>query len=381
MLLLWLLTVAVIYYGSLYPFQLRPLEHPDQAVAYLLTTVDQWDRPGDLISNVLLYIPCGLFGMLALRRLCSVGIAIVAATVVGTLISGSVELLQFYAGYRNPTFGDIYANAIGSLIGALAGLAGSSRFHPGWLAPLVKHPRSGLLLVLWLGGRLYPYAPTIDLHKYWHALKPLIVSPSLPPLELFRYSVMWLFIAALIQSCYGALRWRSALLLFALAFFAAKVLITDNVIKPADIVGFVLAFALWLVFFAPLHLRYLMLAVPFLALLAVTLLAPFSFSDEALRGYGWIPFKSLMNGSIGVNVQSFCEKTALYGGMIWLLARGGFSFAVATLLTASALSVASYLQIFLPGRSAEITDVVICLLMGVVFAALPRPAPPSRHDE
>jgi hypothetical protein len=267
------------------------------------------------------------------------------------------------------------------VIGALAGLAGSRRFQPTWLGPWAQHPRSALLLTLWLGGRLYPYAPTIDLHKYWHALKPLVVSPTLPPLELFRYGVMWLFISALIHSCYGALRWRYAFPLFAAAFFAAKVLITDNVIKPTDLLGCVLAFALWLVFFAPLRARYLMLALPFLALVLVTMLSPFAFSDEALRSYGWIPFKSLMQGSIGTNVQAFCEKTALYGGMIWLLARGGFSFSIATLLTSCVLFVASYLQTFLPGRSAEITDVILCLLMGIVFSALPRPAPASRHDK
>jgi VanZ family protein len=103
MLLLWLLTLAVIYYGSLYPFDLRPFEHPDRAVAYLLGTTNQWDRPGDLVSNILLYIPFGLFGMLALRERYSATVAVLIASIGGMLVSTSVELLQFYAGYRNPT--------------------------------------------------------------------------------------------------------------------------------------------------------------------------------------------------------------------------------------------------------------------------------------
>lgn len=378
--LVWLLTVSVIYYGSLYPFDLRPLEEPSRAIAYLLGTVDQWDRPGDLISNILLYIPCGLFGMLALRRTCRTGLAILLATLAGTLISASVEFLQCYAEYRNPTFGDIYANAIGSAIGAGAGILASRHFRPAWLEPLLQHPRSALLLVLWLGGRLYPYAPTIDLHKYWRAVKPLFVSPTLPPAELFRYGVLWLFIAALVHSSYGARRWKLLFPLFAAGFFAARVLITDLQIKPADLLGCLLAFVVWLCVFARMHSRYLWLTLPYLVLLAATLLAPFSFSEVQLRDYGWLPFKSLMHGSIGVNVQSFCEKSALYGGIIWLLARGGFSFAGATFLTALLLFAASYAQTFLPGRSAEITDVVICLIMGIVFMSLPKPAARSRHE-
>jgi VanZ family protein len=379
MLFIWLLTVAIIYYGSLYPFELRPLVNPGKSIAYLLGTTGQWDRAGDLISNILLYIPCGLFGMLALRNRCSNAVAIAFATLAGTLISASVEFLQLYADYRNPTFGDIYANAIGSAIGALSGILASKHFRPAWLAPLVDHPRASLLLVLWLGSRLYPYVPTIDLHKYWHALKPLFVSPALPLLDLLRYSVVWLFIAALIHACYGTQRWKFFFPLFAAAFFAAKVLITDLVVKPADLLGCLLAFALWLFVFASTRPRYLLLSLLYLALLLATVLAPFSFSEIQLRDYGWVPFKSLMHGSIGVNVQSFCEKTALYGGMIWLLARSGFFFPIATLLTAGLLFVTTYLQTYLPGRSAEITDVVICLLIGFVFSILPKSPVHSRH--
>ncbi|MBY0341750.1 MAG: VanZ family protein [Rhodocyclaceae bacterium] len=377
---IWLLTVAVIYYGSLYPFELRALENPGQAIAYLLGTTGEWDKPGDLVSNILLYIPCGLFGMLALKERLPASVAIVVATLAGTALSCSVEFLQYYAEYRNPTCGDIYANAIGSAAGAMAGLLASRHFQPAWLVPLVQHPRASLLLALWLGARLYPYVPTIDLHKYWRALKPLVLAPELPPTEVLRYLIAWLFIAALMHACYGAKRWALVFAIFATGFFAAKVLITNLVIKPADLIGCLCAGLLWLTFLARVHARYLLLSLPYLGLLLFILLTPFSFSEVALRDYGWVPFKSLMHGSIGVNVQSFCEKSALYGGMIWLLARGGFSLAVATLLTAGLLFACSYMQIFLPGRSAEITDVLIGLLMGIVFVCLPREAAPNRHE-
>ena len=127
-------------------------------------------------------------------------------------------------------------------------------------------------------------------------------------MQLLRYCVVWLFVAALIHACYGAQRWKLAFPLFVTGFFAAKVLITDLVIKPADLLGCLLALVIWLCFLARNRARYLLLSLPFLALLLATLLAPFSFSEVQLRDYGWIPFKSLMHGSIGVNIQSFCEK-------------------------------------------------------------------------
>ena len=48
--------------------------------------------------------------------------------------------------------------------------------------------------------RLYPYVPTIDLHKYWDALKPVVFHPRPTGYDLFRYTAIWLTIGSLIES-------------------------------------------------------------------------------------------------------------------------------------------------------------------------------------
>ncbi len=53
------LVVLFILYGSFFPFRLR--EGGGDAVAHLLSTWRSWDRRGDLIANILFYIPLGLF--------------------------------------------------------------------------------------------------------------------------------------------------------------------------------------------------------------------------------------------------------------------------------------------------------------------------------
>ena len=59
----------VIIYGSLYPFHFRGVPDSNGPVGALIKT---WRGPfsrGDFVSNVLLYIPYGLFWVQALRRL------------------------------------------------------------------------------------------------------------------------------------------------------------------------------------------------------------------------------------------------------------------------------------------------------------------------
>jgi hypothetical protein len=77
-----------------------------------------------------------------------------------------------------------------------------------------------------------------------------------------------------------------------------------------------------------------------------------------------------MRGSIGVAMQAFCEKFYQYGGLIWLLGRCGIPLPIGTCATALLLLVTSYAECWLPGRTAEITDAVMVLVIGGGFALL-----------
>jgi hypothetical protein len=79
-----------------------------------------------------------------------------------------------------------------------------------------------------------------------------------------------------------------------------------------------------------------------------------------------------MQGSISVNIQAFCQKFYEYGGLIWLLNRTGMGLPSGMLLTAALLLITSVAECWLPGRSAEITDAVMALALGVAFAMLPE---------
>lgn len=73
-------------------------------------------NPADVVRNVVLYVPFGVFGMLTLRRRDTRGIARV--TLIAIIFSSAVEALQLYTTNRVGSVIDIGSAAGGTVIGA-----------------------------------------------------------------------------------------------------------------------------------------------------------------------------------------------------------------------------------------------------------------------
>ncbi len=364
-----LLVTTFIFYGALFPFEYYQRTYPGGPLGYLLSTWQDWDRGGDLLSNILLYIPFGFFGVGALPSRIPSAPRVAIAIVAGTVLSCCMELSQFHDVGRVSTLGDVYADAIGTVIGAVAAaLVGASMRWP-FMRELAPHPTACILLVMFFGYRLYPYVPTTDLHKFWHAVRPMLLAPSLPPYELTRFAITWLFIAVIVHSLYG---YRRFLLLFPLVCgfeFLGRILIVNIALKLTDVAGAGIAYILWALLLRWTPGRFAIVALAFAGMIAAQRLEPFQFT-AAPHDFGWVPFVSIMHGSINVAMQAFCEKFYEYGGLIWLLGRAGVRLPIGTALTMTLLFATSYVERWLPGRSAEITDALMALTIGVAFAVL-----------
>ena len=109
----------------------------------------------------------------------------------------------------------------------------------------------------------------------------------------------------------------------------------------------------------------------FVVLVIVQALEPFRFTATA-RPFTWVPFRSFIYGSLVLNVQSFLEKTFLYGSLVWLAMRAGISWRKAVLACGALVFGLRLLQVYIPDRSAEISDVIILLVVGGVIGLLDR---------
>src|SRR5687768_11970362 len=105
--------VALIAYGSLYPFNLKA-----DVQSGLLEALNQlsWARAGrgDRISNVLLYLPLGFCLYLSLSTRFVRVPSVVLATLCGTLLSLAIEVAQVYVSSRVPSLADLALNAGGT---------------------------------------------------------------------------------------------------------------------------------------------------------------------------------------------------------------------------------------------------------------------------
>jgi VanZ family protein len=364
--------IIVILYGSLYPFDFRV---PPNGIGPLKTFIGTWDKPpgrGDFVSNILLYLPLGVFGSKMLRGHWLVGF--VAIVAIGAILSTSVELTQYYDEGRDTAVSDAYANTLGTALGAFVGATFRGSVRLPFVGEVAANPVPAMLLTAWAAYRLYPYVPVIDLHKYWGALKPLVLTPRFDPLHFLHHVAVWLTGAVLIEALAGARRTLLLYPLFVGGVLFLEILIVSKLLSVDEVAGALSAYVAFLLLVgAGLRQRALVVSLVLAAAILAERLAPFQFGP-ATRAFGWIPFFSFMHGSIDVDVQSFLEKFFLYGNLIWLLVRSGMPLRPAAFLVAAGLFASSWAEIYLPDRSAEITDAILALAIAEVFARMPAEA-------
>jgi glycopeptide antibiotics resistance protein len=118
-----LLTAAVvlaILFVCLYPFQFAVRHGNTNAIG---TLVGSWARPPfatDFILNIALYVPLGAFGALSSRRSRHPWKRVGIVTIGGALLSTAIELAQYFDAARHTAATDLYANALGTFLGAAA---------------------------------------------------------------------------------------------------------------------------------------------------------------------------------------------------------------------------------------------------------------------
>lgn len=133
-----------IVYASLEPFS-PWLPPPPGTPFFLFAPPARWMR-GDIMLNVVAYVPFGLFVAL-LHRGVSPTRRIVSALAIGAAMSFAMESLQMYVPPRIASAYDLVTNSIGALAGALLATAMARN-------PRARHALYGARARLFLPGHL-----------------------------------------------------------------------------------------------------------------------------------------------------------------------------------------------------------------------------------
>ena len=109
------------------------------------------------------------------------------------------------------------------------------------------------------------------------------------------------------------------------------------------------------------------MAAPLLLVwLAVEELRPFHFRNPPFP-FSWIPFEGWFSGSPESYYGVIAAKLFLYTAIVWVLRRTGAPMLWAFLAPAIILAVGEYAQRYLPGRTPEITDLVLLVAGAIVL--------------
>jgi VanZ family protein len=428
-----LLCVACAAYGSFVPLRWRSVgwvEGLRRAAAMPLEPV--WHLfNGDFFTNVLVFLPIGFFAAGALferesRRHHERGQGFVhppllAATVLigSLLLSALLELGQVYIRDRTPSWSDVYAQTLGGTTGAILWkLAGGAtvQWVTGAFGASTRRERFFRLVGIYTAGwASYVMLPTVFPHLA-HPQLHLWISPNDLSRLVLAGPLSVAALSALPVGAYLALLSARPVRWWAAASMAGAGLgllaVADRVQQvgaiPADgqFAAGVLGFSSgWLaVGFGwprtsrcPPRAAFLLLLACLAGLLAVVALcywAPFDFgvSRQALERrvtvlytrapfhrYYWLPPLVALGEIVTLTLLS------MTGSLLMFLASSARGRAPAprttVLVTAAVFAIVEWGQLYLPGRRADPTDVLIAglgaLLGAAVGRALASPSPPQ----
>jgi VanZ family protein len=378
--------IVLIIYGSLYPWVFEARQLPASPLYILLTSwdIDLHSRRflSDVAVNIAIYTPLGMSAHLAFRRFKSVALEFLGPVVLGTLLSGSIEMLQLFTPGRQCSAVDLVNNILGSVLGVFAGFAFTEivDFPATGQGVRVRDKNAVAMLFCWVALLLFPFFPVLSLGVWRAKITGFLQAPLFSPVLVLLSLAEWFAVGRLLVSA-GAkrpLRWLLLLLVLVPVQFA----IVDHNPVPADFVGPVLAVLLFLFFGRGPRANGL---AGIVLLIALTLrgLEPFHFEGPP-QEFSWIPFAGLLGDTWQFAISTLLGKLFQYGTSLWLLSRARLrrselGLPRATILVTIVLAAIEALQTRIPGHVPEINDPLLAVLLGLGFSVLRDRRPPDRE--
>lgn len=377
--LLFVVICLLISYGSLYPFQfdLTAASWHDWS---LLATWTKKSGLHDKLSNLVLFVPYGLVGVLHLRRLSPY--PLLGLILGGFVLAFVLQIAQLYIPARDALLTDALWNLFGLLLGMLPGLLSRGVPWRKWLPKLPPLSVPIALALSWLLYRLFPWIPSLDWQEWKNSLKPLLYqSPNWVP--VLHDLCGWLLCFSLLQT--GLARRLRSLWLWYLVpgIWLLEILIIQNSLSWNTLLGGLLALLLW-----PglgRHHPGLLAGLVWLQILLQGLY-PFHWAPT-VQAFSWIPFQGFLQGAVWTNTLALLEKCFFFGGTLFLMRQAGARPLSSSLLLSLSVAIIEACQQFLLQHRPEITDPLLVLLIAVLLVesptnsgfALPAKPPIMRH--
>jgi VanZ family protein len=360
---LWIAFIIIAALGSFYPFNFQFVQLDGAMLRSLLQSCCTKSGRGDILGNIILFLPFGFTGMFAVRPDTPSGWRLLYVCLIALVFGTALQLVQIYLPSRDESLQDVLWNLIGTVAGAALALLANRYRQFSDDAPLDADIVPLVLIATWLTYRLMPFVPSIDYQLIKDSVKPLF-DPTFTIGNILPDFAAWLVIGYLLRAMHPGGRLDRFLPILILAVFVLEILIVDNKLHASDVVAAVLALTTWPLVQRVAKREEAPLAALLLLNVTVSGLSPFTFSANSST-FNWLPFHGFLSGSMYLNALSAAEKVFIFGSLVYLLRRLSLGYVGSIGLVFIIVFVVELAQTRLPGHTPEITDPLL-----VLFAAL-----------
>ena len=360
----------LVVYGSLYPFS--GWSAPAQPLFYFLAAPipDHLSR-ADILTNVLAYIPLGTLLVGSFRARWAV-FSVVMATFAGTMLSFTMESVQMFLPARTSSNIDLLTNVIGTLAGAIIGLAlrketlfsvNWRRRREEWFETGVASDLALFSIVVWVASQLCPFVPSMDVSSIREGLSPvkatLLTPGSFLALKCASYGLNFtgLGLLAMVVARRGV---RPAFLALAGSILLLKPLIVTRQLSLESLCG--LGLAAILLAIAPQKRSAQTLLAMFCVLSGFVVSELYSLAGGGLHPFNWIPLAGQLDdtvsglGSILDTIWPFMALASL--AILGFGRKRGAALSFGAIFLSLAF-ILEWVQTGIEGRYGDITTVLL----------------------
>jgi len=397
----WLLIayVVLILYGSFYPFSGWVSER--DPFAFLSEGARLRISLGDVVTNVLAYVPLGFLLRRSVFGRMSPILEGAKATIAGVALSICVEMVQAYLPTRVSSLVDVMTNTLGTLIGAsLATFLHSDhgltralrRVYQKWIVQGGVANIGVFGLALWALVQVLPLVPSLDVGKFRHALAPLarlIANPG--ELDRWRVLAATLSYFGMTVVARGVIRpdrpYFAAFAGLCVALLLAQIPLMSRALEGESMLG--CGLGLFLAGATPrLRAQHSAHLAFFLIFAAYCVAETLAAKEGGTMPFQWVPF-AVMLGNPLIGIGAILEALSLTSLLVWCLRWSAAGEAprqlgwIGGLLAIGGAFALEYSQRHIAGRIGDITVPLIVAIAWVVLwrspdretvMAVPEPA-------
>jgi hypothetical protein len=228
-------------------------------------------------------------------------------------------------------------------------------------------------------AELAPLVPSLDFAGLKRSLRPLLVSPQFDAVMAIYYTAKVLVLGRLARAAAGSRLADTLTAAAVVAVLAGKLVIVGQSVDWTIVIGCAAGVGLAIVTGRIHHATALTVMLVFVvATYTLQALAPFTI--RAPEPFAWIPFASVLQGSMLTNLRAFAAVGFVLGGAVWLMHDLGwrpFRAVAGLALWVLALEVA---QMWIEGRTPSSTEPLLALIAGWALSHVRETAPARRSS-